>query len=262
MNKTDFENPVYYHSNSSTILKDININQRRFDNSIIFNNDDLFGEDEDNIYINTWFHLNHGFKYYQCTIESLYYNFTEIYKFLNIKLEDITYYIPKIDFNKFNILNIDKFFENKKYEKYVFVCNGLTLSGQSDNEILDVYIKILAEKYQDCLFILTEKFLTNIPMSNNIILSKDIINSTGYNDLNENSYLSTKCDILVGRTSGPSTFSIVVENVLNDNKQDILHLSPYKPFLNEKYYNKNKKLHCTPNSSNILQYIEKIINNK
>ena len=66
--------------------------------------------------------------------------------------------------------------------------------------------------------------------------------------------------------SYPSTCDVctntVYSSLLTDNKQDILHLSHYKPFLSEDYYNKNKKLHCTANTSDILQYIEKIINNR
>jgi hypothetical protein len=37
-------------------------------------------------------------------------------------------------------------------------------------------------------------------------------------DLNEISYLSTFCDIIVGRSSGPFTFSNVKENIFDGNK--------------------------------------------
>jgi len=256
LNKTNFNNRIYYHHNSLKLLMDINVEIKRFDMNMNINNEKLFYEDDNNVYVNTWFHLEHGFKYYQCTLEALYYNFTEIYKQLDIKLEDISFYIPKIDFSKFNVLSIDKFFKNTHFKKHVYICNGMTLSGQSDNMILTNLIKELSDKYIECLFILTEK----IPLiTKNITFSQDIIGSNGKNDLIENSYLSTKCDIIVGRTSGPSTFSIVPENVTNDNIQNILHLSHYKPFLDEKYYNKNKKLYCTERSSDMVYYINKIM---
>lgn len=262
LNKTNFNNPTYFHKNSFKILQDININY----NNILttnFDNNKLFYDDSNNIYINTWFHHNFGHKFYKCTLESLYYNFTEIYKFLNIKLEDISFYIPKIDFSKFNVLHVDCFFDNNDYDNYVFISNGNTLSSQSNNMNLNYNVYDLSKRYKKSLFILTEKmsgyeFLKS--ECDNVILSKDIIKSTEF-DLNENSYLSTKCDIIIGRNSGPYIFSMVVENVLTNKKQDIIDISRFpdlSSFLNESYYNKNKKLHKL-HSMYMIEAVDKIL---
>jgi len=258
LNKTNLSNPIYYHPNSPKLLKDVNVEHSR--EKINFQNV-LFYEDENNVYVNTWFHLDHGYKHFQCTMEALMYNFNVIYKGLGIPLEDKSFYIPKIDYSVFELSQIDDYFNNHKFDKYIYVSNGRTLSGQSDNMNMDNFIKTLSDKYKNCLFILTDhnsKYIEN----DNIILSQSIIGSNGFDDLIENSYLSTKCDVIIGRNSGPSTFSIVVENVLSDKKQDILEMSYYFPFLNESYYNKNKKLYHVQNTTYILEYVNKIIENK
>jgi hypothetical protein len=51
----------------------------------------------------------------------------------------------------------------------------------------------------------------------NIKYTKDIINIRD-NDLNEISYISTFCDIIIGRGSGPYCFSTIKSNLLNKNK--------------------------------------------
>ena len=239
INKTNYLNAVYYHFNSSRLLHDIYISHDK--TRMNFKSENLFYEDDQNVYVHTWFHPGHpGYQLYGCTFETLYSNFTEIYKQLGIFLEDRPFYIPKIDYSKFNISNIDLFFNNNIYDKYVFISNGQTLSGQSNNLNLNSYIHNVATENKNCLFILTEN--TGEFNLDNVIFSKDVIKSTGRDDLVENSYLSTKCDILVGRASGPSAFSIVVENVLSDKKQDIVELCNIK-FLDDSFYNKNKKLH-------------------
>ena len=75
-------------------------------------------------------------------------------------------------------------------------------------------IEKLSDNYPHIDFILTEK--SNI-VKNNVLHTSDIIMTSGC-DLNEISYLSTKCDIIVGRASGPYCFTHVKENMLNTNK--------------------------------------------
>ena len=234
--KTGYESVFFYHKLKSSILKDINLKEILLDDTI--DNDKLIYEDIENIYINTWFHVKYGHSRYQCTLEALYYNFTIIYDYLKIKLESISYYIPSIDYFKYNIKKIDDFFDGSKYDKYIYVSNGEIESFQSDPISLDEPIYLLSKIYKNCLFILSNK---SIIKSDNIILSKDIIGSNGEGDLNENSYITTKCDIIIGRESGPYFFSYVKENVTGDKKQFIIPMCHVNPFINFKYYNENKK---------------------
>ena len=38
------------------------------------------------------------------------------------------------------------------------------------------------------------------------------------NDLNEISYLSTFCDVIIGKESGPFAFCTIKDNLMNENK--------------------------------------------
>ena len=79
----------------------------------------------------------------------------------------------------------------------------------------DSVVEKLSEKYPNVLFFLTMK--TNINKEN-VAYTSDIIKLDC--DMNENSYLSTKCDIIVGRPSGSYCFTMVKENFIK-NKQFI-----------------------------------------
>ena len=178
------------------------------------NNLSIFNVEKD-IYINTWIGQQ-NMRYIantSCSLISNYRMFSDIYKKLNIKLEDISYYIPKVNFSKTNNKNIDNFFLNKKV-KTVLVCNNIVLSGQSVNFNFDEIIKELTNKYKFINFLITnETFISN----DNVIMIKDII---GYDvgNLLEISYLSTKCDIIIGRASGPFCLTHIIDNILDFNK--------------------------------------------
>lgn len=236
MKKTNTDLSFYYHKLKPGILKDINIQELVLEDNTI-DNSHLYYEDDNNIYINTWFHVNFGHRRFQCTLEALYYNFTIIYDKLNIELEDISYYIPSIDYTKYNTGKIDEFFSESQYKKYIYVSNGEIESFQSDPTSLDDPIQLLSKIHKNCLFILSND---SIIKGENIIQSKDIIGSDGKGDLNENSYLTTKCDIIIGRESGPYFFSYVKENIITDKKQFIIPMANVNPFINSKYYNENK----------------------
>lgn len=236
----------YHHVNSSTILMDIDLNhvKNKYNES-----NDLFVEDDDNIIINTWFHIKYGHKYHQCTIEALYYNFDIIYKKLGIKLEPIEYYIPEIDYKKFNVSNIDNFFKKKEFDKYIFLSNGEVRSFQSTNENMDIVVDELSEN-ENHMIIISNESSVNKP---NVILSKNIIGSDGTDDLNENSYITTKCDVIIGRESGPYFFSYVKENTKSDINQTIIVSSNVSPFLDKKYFNTNKKMYHYSSFRNIKE---------
>jgi len=250
MIKLNVGTAFYYHELKDNILDDLNITKT----DIKPNNDELYYEDDDYIYINTWFHVKYGHRYHQCTIESLYYNFTIIYKNLGIELDEISKYIPKIDYSKFKIDKIDNYFNDLKYEKYIFISNGDIKSFQSDPSNMDFIIDYLSENDKYLVIISNE---SNI-IKNNVISSKIIIGYELDNDLNENSYISTKCDIIIGRESGPYFFSYVVENVISEKEQIIIQISYVKPFLNENYYNKQKNMYRLNNTSSFIPLFEKI----
>lgn len=252
MSKIEYSETIYYHENSSTILKDIYLKHIKDK----YPTSELFIENDNEIIINTWFHTQHGHRHHQCTLEALYYNFTIIYKNLDIKLEPIEYYIPTVDYNKFKIENIDNFFNDRKYKKYVYMANGPIRSFQSMEENMDRVIGEISKNKDNLIIIANDSNFKDT----NVIESKDIIGSKGIDDLNENSYLTTKCDVIIGRESGPYFFSYVKENTSSDLYQRIIVSSNVMPFLGEKYYNSNKDIFHISGFINKIDQIKKMIN--
>jgi hypothetical protein len=192
----------------------------------------------DTVYINTWIgkYFDKSKQFYgECNLRSIYsLMYAEIYNFLSeifsvdFQLKDIIQYFPSIEYSVFNISSIDEFLKNNKRRKVLF-CNGPALSGQCDeyNGDLTYTIEKLLGKYTDTIFITTHKINSQ---SDRLFYTGDIIQSdlsfygegqvsTHIQDINEISYLSIYCDLIIGRSSGPFTFTNVYENMINANKK-------------------------------------------
>jgi len=218
MKKTNFDEYVFNHMNSINLLKDIKnlsympyvVNNRYNDNTQVI-------ESVNNTIINTWVGQQNA-KYIKMTQKScsLYTNYEiykDIFKYLDVDIEDIGYYIPKIIWDNININKIIEF-DNKNNNKKVLISNGMVLSGQSPQFPFDSIINDLSNHFTNVDFILTHKI--NIKKSN-IFFTSDIINQSDC-DLNEIAYLSTKCNIVVGRASGPFAFCHNYDNFNDANK--------------------------------------------
>lgn len=186
-------------------------------------------ETKDSVYINTWpgsYNDDQQNPYVcECSLRA----FHRLFKFAilylnenlntNIILDDSPEkYFPTIDFNRIkdelNIGNVDSFLKANQSEKILF-SNGPCLSNQcSYNDDMSSLINSLAQKYSNKLFIATYKFPT---LLNNIFFAEDIIKSDKC-DLNEISYLSTFCKLIVGRNSGPFCFTCIPENINDKSK--------------------------------------------
>lgn len=209
---------LYYHHNNYRISQDLSTIFTQISPPDYYSK---FIETKEIFFINTWlwpYLLDNSFK--DVNIETNYYIYSGICDIINekfnknIKLKDIESYYPYIDFNKVEKKNIEKFV-NTNLNKKILFCNGPCLSGQSAyNQDLSDLIKTLSQKYPNITFIATQKFQTNF---NNIIFTDDIIQINGC-DLNEIGYLSTFCDLIIGRNSGPFCFSTIKENY-NDEKK-------------------------------------------
>jgi hypothetical protein len=218
----------YYHLNDSNLLLDVNVSHKNIlDLPSEVGDRVKFLDTEDTVYVNTWIgsYFHQGVRYSpestdsECTLRFSYAMYSLIYEELNkifgcdLKLKPITEYIPSIDYSKFNISNIDQYV-NTNIEKRVLFSNGPCLSGQCSyyGDMKDT-IETLASKYPQVSFISTSPIESKLP---NIKSTKDIIGIEGC-DLNEIGYLSTFCDIIVGRNSGPFCFCTNKDNVNNLN---------------------------------------------
>lgn len=220
--KNKYKIGYYIKKPESTSLNDIPIEfQNVNENDALFyylasNNQKIVNQHQNNIFINTWIGTNNAeyVSKHKCSLKSNYLLYKDIFAFLDIPINLISNYIPSIDYSKFQVQPIDRFFNDNKQNFYCLISNGPVHSGQANCLDLSNIINILSKKYSNIGFILTHK--TNLQHSSNIFYTNDIIGLP--KDLNEISYLSLKCKIIFGRASGPYCFSHVKENMFDEDK--------------------------------------------
>jgi len=172
------------------------------------------------IYINTWIgcddkkHLMYG---NGCNAESNKSLYKKIFNFLNLNFPEKFHFIPKINYNAFKIDNIKQHIEQTKNKKRILFCNGLAHSGQSINFPMFNLINLACEKNYIVYYTNREPF--NI--SNDALFTTSLIGKSAP-DLNEISYLSTFCDVIVGRSSGPHVYTFVEENI---NRKNLINIT-------------------------------------
>lgn len=209
---------IYSHCNSNNLLLDIpNLS---YDSSYFktINPHDSIAIKNGDIYINTWYDQQHQ-KYARkagiLTIDALYMAINEsCEKIWGFSLSEISDnpvdFFPRIDYSKFDIETSKKWISDNQNKK-ILIENGNALSGQAINfDMTSIAIK-LANEYPDITFILSQKNNTLLPK--NMIYSSDIIQKNTGSDLNEISFISTHCDMIIGRCSGVFSFSMVKENL-------------------------------------------------
>lgn len=210
----------YAHSNQSVVLSDLGVEHIQIPN---LSHADKFVEHDDVLYVNTWIgsYFNGDNPYIgECTLRFSYSMFEKIYQQLNVyfssdlKLDPIENYFSFVDYSKFNLSKVTDFVLQYQQPKILF-SNGPCLSGQCDyyGDMKSI-IETCAKRNPNKLFIATHKFSTQLE---NIKFTGDILNLNTC-DLNEISYISTFCDIIVGRNSGPFCFSMTKENISNPEK--------------------------------------------
>lgn len=212
-------NYLYLTHKSPELLKDIpeikveNIGIEYLDNDSPF----MWNLHTRTLCLNTWYGVSPNFKNTaSCTIDTLFALFSShVKKTLNVTLNPtkIKEFVPSVNYDYFDISSIDDYVENNLRKK-VLVCNGAVVSKQAKNFSFNNMITKIASEFQNVDFIMTEKFHCS---ADNIKFTDSIIQKSG-NDLNEISYLSTFCDLVVGRSSGPYIYAMVKENLFNSNK--------------------------------------------
>ena len=227
----------YMHFNHSKLTRDLNIPKIGEPSSL--DHKTPFYQDGDSLYVNTWIgcHWDIFCENGGINMDSLWSQWNTMLDTINsffgtnIKLRtEKESYLPSIDFTRFNVGSIDEFVKFSGDHKRILVCNGAPKSGQSFNSDMKEFLEPLAEKYTGVHFICTQKFDTsyeNIFFSDNIILDTDIedkrapwedreLNNC---DLQEISYLGEKCDLIVGKNSGPFVFCETKNNYMNPDKK-------------------------------------------
>lgn len=213
----DFD--IYYAykqriTKSDFILHDIlRLKKEIIDDEKIYDwRDSTIFEQDNVVYVNTWYGQKAG-EYFRrvnlsnCSFHVLYEIFKDVYKHFGLNLEDFYYYLPKVNYE--NVTVDDSLFDEiKKFRKTVLICSNDVVSGQAPNFSFDVTSRNLAINFPDVLFLSTEDTTRNY---DNLINIKKL-------NLNQISYISSFSDVIVGRSSGPYTFSITHDNILDEKK--------------------------------------------
>lgn len=227
---------IYAHAKSKAMFQDIPEIERMFpvpshcqthSHYKVLDNDTLGLT----LYLNTWIGVESKYVLpgIGCTIEKNLERYNAILKELELSFrldQNTIEYLPKIDYGKLDqekLENIDKFMLNyPTVDNIVLISNGDVQSNQAQNFDFTPIIQRLVNTYPDNLFITTQD--TGI-IASNLTTTADIINTYNLFDLNYISYLSTYCDVIIGRASGPYCFTQIYENMLD----------PFKTFLTFSY---------------------------
>ena len=170
--------------------------------------------------INSWIGQD-GSKYllnndYGCSFLNYQKLVKDVLNTFNIKIKNNIDYLPTINFKNlknYKSINDDMNNLKLKFKKIILICNGRVNSGQSSNFDMSPILLRLSDQNKECLFIITEKIKD---VRENLINVNKITKSD--NDLLEIGFISTFCNIIVGRASGPYCFTHIKENLLDDKK--------------------------------------------
>jgi hypothetical protein len=222
----------YWHECHPNALLDLNLDSFELN----FTKQELFEsyiDTDQGLYVNLWRAQREEFNgKIGVNHEFLQRAWTKIFAKINsvfatdLKVKQMEFYVPEINYKLFNgNKNLNSYIENTKDIKKILICNGPATSGQSFADDMSEEIIRLATVRPNFHFICTKKFFTN---RSNIKFTDDIINQDKqiFNnesvrlvcDLNEISYLSTFCNMIVGKNSGPFIYCLTKENLFNKNQ--------------------------------------------
>lgn len=174
------------------------------------------------LYINTW--IGRDSKYVLpkigCVVDKSWEMFNDMLGRLNLPRlsKPFQEYIPRVNFESFQLDSLKNFLSTVGNKRKVLICNGRVFSLQAENFNFSPIMDYLASKYEDTIFIATQREQVQHP---NLFYTEHVIKTDDGFDLNEISYLATKCDTIIGRKSGPFCFAHPIE-VWNDGTKDSL----------------------------------------
>lgn len=234
---TTFE---YSHRNPANLLSDIpGLTYNPYSIQQVGNEHTSLLKQGDTVFVNTWY-AQQRFKYvnqYGITFDSLYAGLDEnCQNVLGFSLKEISQdpkvFFPVIDYSKFEIATAQQWV-NSNPEKKILVENGQALSGQAHNFDMTAAVANVARNHMDKIFIFTSH--ANMRLPDNCIYWDGIIKKQQRSDLNEVSFLSTYCDVVIGRASGVWSFCLTQQNLFQ-RKMKYLCFSNLVPARDGKFW--------------------------
>lgn len=196
----------YYHPNNPKLLADIA--------NLTYTPTKIDADIKIDTWIGQYFYSGVMSPWMGCNFPNYYAVMCKLYESIKLAefIKPIGHYLPVINYSHFDIKNIDRYFRETK-KAHVLICNNGTLSKQAPEVDFNEIVSTLAKIYPDITFIISNRDGGHFSRNNITYCSEVIDNPETTCDLNEISYISTHCDLIVGRSSGPYSFSITKENV-------------------------------------------------
>lgn len=181
---------------------------------------------ESNLYINTWTGSYHG-HFFPVGHYANMHELIQIWKHIGQKLSPIINktlffekslieYFPKIEektFDKDVAENFIRSIREQGYQHIILWANGDSLSNQSKLPSLNHPLVMMAKEFPKIAMIATSPFERTM---NNLFFTNDIFGKKF--DLPQISVLSSYCDIIVGKNSGPYSYANTHKNVSDKEK--------------------------------------------
>lgn len=220
----------YYHRCNPNVLADLHY-VKHTSNDYSTNDRMPSAVIGDILFINTWYCGRMDiYEKYDVSFKSIYMIFVDAVKPLGIDIEQMQKLdlFPSINYDCFDIGAAKKWIDNNRRKK-VFIANCNAMSCQSDNFSFSEIINRLS--LNDNIDFLISNGKPGIELRKNVFMTTDIINKPACNlftatdliarpvcDLNENSFLASNCDLIIGRLSGAYNFAITRENYFDNPK--------------------------------------------
>jgi hypothetical protein len=223
----------YYHKNPARLTVDIEgLEHRPLSEmpQIASANELRSFKYKDTIFLNTWYAASPVFKSMYCTLNTLHELFRSNLKewFAHDIGSDADRFLPTYEKRLF-ALDLETHKVDEVVSQWysgcaqhrgtrVLLCNGQPMSGQTNMPPghFEEAMQAVIDAHPSALFIVTNPEVHQFS-GDNVIFSSDITDVEGC-DLPEIAYLSIFCDVIVGRGSGPYSFSLTRENLTNPLK--------------------------------------------
>lgn len=253
----------YAHDNHRSILQDLKCEQIPLSNipREIHFRIRLAHDQKDTLFINTWIGTFDGelFKSPQHANFIILYNaWKSIFNSIGMKIkDDFSYYHPTVDYTKFDLTNAIRYIKSINNKKIILVCNGKHQSEQSMMGDMSNIIQNITSEFSDREFLVCDK--VNVK-SSNITFTDDLFGDS-IGNLNHISYLSTFADLIIGKNSGPFSYSHVKEN-MNNHKKTFLCFSKdmTSTLMGDGKYYANPLFSNTTDDTIATDIIRKVIN--
>lgn len=219
---------VYYaHDNHPSITKDLPVIHKPTQslNSQVHQGVKIgYDPGENALYINTWVgvtvprYFNWGQHANFVILNDIW---QEYYQDLNLVFKgDHGHYLPEFDFEHFDLTLCNQWLDQIDRKPFTLICNGKQQSEQSDLGNMQNVLPSLVDMYPDHVFLVCDKLNFQHP---NVFYTDNIFQSTVGN-LPYIAYLSQFANLVVGKNSGPFSFSHLSTN-LNDHTKTLLCFS-------------------------------------